>query len=337
MRLPLANRPAALLWGLFAGLSHTGIVLRLRAPHTPVLPWIGGALLVLLALRLLGLVAAWRTGGLPATRMLVPAVVLAEGLGLALPGVSGKALLLRLGTALALEVLLLVLAVGAWWKARNLPGEWPEDRIAAAFEAFVPPRAARLMALELVMLGSALRFLGGGFRDAAPEGFSHHRESGLHAFLPALPLLIPGDFLLMKVLFSGLAPWLRWTLHGSTVYAVLWLFGFYATLKARPHQIQDGQVRLHQGLVKSVAFPASWILSAAPLPDFDDDWARHVHMKGVQRLVARGTPVLELKLSEPVRVLGLLGLLGPGRPTDRLAVSVDDPAAFIAALGQPCA
>lgn len=332
--MPRRLRPSALLWGLFLALGGVAVALRLKVPGHPTLPWLTDGLLALLALRIATMAWDWRTGRLPGTRILVPALILVEGLALAFSGVPTLTFRLRLGTALGLEVLLLVLAVRAWRKARSLPGEWPEDRIAAAFEAFVPPRAARLMALELVTLGSALRFLGGGFRDAVPTGFSHHRESGLHAVLPALPLLIPGDFLLMKVLFSGLAPWLRWVLHGSTVYAVLWLFGFYAILKARPHQIQDGQVRLHQGLVKSVAFPARWIRSAAPLPEFDDDWARHAHLKGMQRLVARGAPVLELKLSEPVQVLGLLG---PGRPVDRLAVSLDDPAAFLAALDQPCA
>lgn len=322
-------RPAALLWGLFAGLGLGGIILRIRAPQSRALPWLGGALLLLLAMRIVGLAAAWRKGGLPATRMLIPAVVLAEGLGLTLSGASARALQVRLGTALALEVLLLVLAVRAWRSTRSRTGLWPEDRLAAAFEAFVPPRAARLMALELVMLGGALRFLLGGFRDPAPEGFSHHRESALRSFLPILPLLIPGDVLLMKALFSGLPPWARWTLHGSTAYAVLWLVGFYASIKARPHQIQDGEVHLHQGLVKSVAFPAASVQSAAPLPDFDDDWARHAHLKGVSRLVAKGAPLLELALAVPVRVEGLLG---PGRPTRRLLVSVDDPAAFRAAL-----
>jgi hypothetical protein len=189
------------------------------------------------------------------------------------------------------------------------------------------------MALELVMLGSALRFLTGGFRDPAPAGFSHHRECALRAILPAIPLMIPGDFLFLHVLFKGLSPGLRWLLHGSTIYAVLWLVGFYATLKARPHQIREGRVDLHLGLMKSVSFPLGHLQSAEPLSDFDNDWARHAHMKGVQKLVAKGNTALELRLTEPVRVLGLVG---PGRPTDQLAVSADDPAAFLAALGQPC-
>jgi len=326
-----AFRPSSLLWGLFLALGGAALALRLRSPGHRLLPWLTGALLALLALRLIALARDWRHSRLPGTRLLLPGVVLVEGLGLVATRASHLALQLRLGTALVLELLLLALAVKAWRNARPRPGTWPEDRIAAAFEAFVPPRAARLMALELVLVGSALRFLSGGFRDPAPPGFSHHREAALGSFLPALPLLIPGDFLLLHALFPHLAPWLSWTLHASTVYAVLWLFGFYASLKARPHQVCDGQVQLHQGLMKAVSFPVTRIQSVGALPDFDDDWARHAHLKGVQKLAASGAPVLELTLSEPVQVRGFLGL---SRPTTRLAVSVDDPAAFRAALEQ---
>jgi len=327
-------RPSSLLWGLFVVLGGTALALRLRLPRHPALLWITAAMLLLLAWRMLSLLQGWRRGLLPGTRLLLPAVILVEGLGLILTSSSDGVLKIRLGTALALEFLLVALAVRAWRRAEAFPGTWPEDRIALAFEALVPPRAARLLALELVMLGGAMRFLAGGFRHPALPGFSHHLESALRGFLPALPLLIPGDVLFLKVVSSGLAPWLRWVLHGSTVYAVVWLFGFYASLKARPHQIREGMVYLHLGLMKSVAFPARLVQTAAPLPDFDDDWARHAHLKGVEKLIAKGAPVLELSLSEPVRVLGLLG---PGRPALRLAVSCDDPSAFLAALGRPCA
>lgn len=324
-----AFRPASLLWGLILALGGAALALRLRAPNHGILPWLTGALLILLGLRVAGLCLDWRRRRLPGTRVLLPALILAEGLGMALSSAPHRILQARLGTALLLEALLLALAARAWRSARTLPGAWPEDRVSLAFEAFVPSRAARLMALELVLLGSALRFLCGGFRDPAPPGFSHHREAALGGFLPALPLLIPGDILLIHALFPHLAPWLRWTLHGSTVYAVLWLFGLYATLKARPHQLRDGQLHLRQGLLKSVAFPADWIQTAAPLPEFDSDWARMAHTRGVPRLAAPGAPLLELSLREPVRVRGLLGL---GRPATRLMVSVDDPAAFRAAL-----
>ncbi len=332
--MALRIRSSSLLWGAFVALGSAALVLRLRQPGHPALPALTAALLLLLALRLLSMGRDWRAGRLPATRLLLPAVLLAEGLGLATAGASPAATHVRFATAAGLELLLLVLAVQTLRQTRALPGHWPEDRIATAFAAFVPPRAARLMALELVMLGSALHFLFGGFRQEAPEGFSHHREAALRAILPALPLMIPGDFLLTNTLLKGMAPWLRWLLHGSSVYGVLWLVGYYATLKARPHQLRDGRLELNLGLLKSVTLPASQVLAAAPLPTFEDDWTRHAYMKGVEKLVAKGNAMLELKLSAPVQVVGLLGA---GRPTDRLAVSVDDPSAFLAALGRPCA
>lgn len=327
-------RPPALLWGLFLSLGGMVLALRLWVPGHPALRWMAAALLTLLAMRVVSLLWDWRQRRVPGTRVLLPGLLLVEGLGLILTPASHLALRLRFGTALALEGLLLFFAVRAWRTTRALPGTWPEDRIAMAFEALVPPRFARLMAVELVLLGSAIHFLAGGFRDPAPGGFSHHRDSALRSILPVLPLLIPGDILLMRVLSSDLAPWLRWTLHGSTAYAVLWLVGFYATLKARPHQLRRGLVYLHLGLLKSIAVPVNQVLAAAPLPGFDDDWARHAYLKGVEKLVAKGNAMLELKLAQPVRVAGLLG---PGRLTDRLVVSVDDPPAFLAALGQPCA
>jgi len=326
-------RPSALLWGLFVALGGVVLWLRLRHPESAALPWLTRGLLLLVGLRVLAMVREWWQGQVPLTRLLLPSLILVEGLGLELTQASSLALRLRLGTALGLEILLLVLGLRAWRSASHRPGTWPEERLAEAFEALVPPRAARLLALELVMLGSAFGFLCVGFRTAAPTGFSHHREAALRAILPALPLMIPGDFLLTRALFSGQAPWLRWFLHGSTIYAVLWLVGLYASIKARPHQIRDGQLELHQGLLKSVRLPVATVLSAAPLPDFNDDWARHDYMKGVEKLVAKGNTMLELRLAEPVRVLGLLGL---GRPTTRLAVSADDPAAFLAALAHPC-
>ena len=174
--MALRIRSSSLLWGLFVALGSAALVLRLRQPGHPALPTLAAILLLLLALRLLSMGRDWQTGRLPATRLLLPAVLLAEGLGLAMAGASPAATRVRFATAAGLELLLLVLAARTLRQTRSLPGQWPEDRIAAAFAAFVPPRAARLMALELVMLGSALGFLVGGFRQEAPEGFSHHRK-----------------------------------------------------------------------------------------------------------------------------------------------------------------
>lgn len=328
-------RPPALLWGLFLTLGLVALVLRVGSPEHRALPWLTATLLVLLALRVVAMTVEWSRHKLAGTRILLPALLLVEGLGLFLTGTSQIALRLRLGTALTLEALLLVLAVGAWRAARTHPGAWPEDRIATALAAFVPPQAARLMALELVMLGSAIGFLCGGFRKPAPVGFSLHKETFLRAFLPALPLLIPADLFLLHALLPRMAPWLRWTMHLSTVYAVLWMVGLYATLKARPHQVGETSVSLRMGLLGSLELRKDQIISATPLPEFDDDWAKHHYMKGMHKLIRTGAPVVELRLTEPVISQGVLG--AKAKPLDRVAVSVDEPSAFLSALGSPCA
>jgi hypothetical protein len=328
-------RPSSLLWALLLVLGGTALVLRIRAPAHRALPLLAAALLVLLALRVATLVRDWLRERIPGTRILLPAVILAEGFGLLLTRTSHLAFQLRLGTALALELLLLVLALRAWRNARRLPGAWPEDRVAAAFEAFVPARAARLMALELVLLGSALRFLGGGFREAAPAGFSLHRETFLRAFLPVLPLLLPADLFLVHALFPRMAPWLRWCLHFATIYSVLWMVGLYATLRQRPHTVDATSVSLHMGLLGSLRLRRDQILWAAPLPQFDDDWARREHLQGMHKLLRTGAPAVELRLTARVACLGPLG--PSALHSDRVAVSVDEPAAFLAALGRPCA
>ena len=332
MAMPV--RPLSLLWGLFLVLGGAALALRVRNPESPALPWITAAILLLLTLRVITMLRVWRQGRLPGTRVLLPSLLLVEGLGLILSSASHLALQLRLGTAVALEFLLLVLAGRAWRLSKKLPGTWPEDRIAVAFEAFVPPRTAHLMALELVMLGSAIQFLFGGFRSQAPPGFSLHKETFLRAFLPVLPLLLPTDLFLIHALFPSMAPWLRWLLHTSTLYSVLWMVGLYATLRQRPHQIDGTQLNLHMGLLGSLNLRREQVVSAAPLPEFDDDSAKRQYLKGMHKLLRTGAPAVELRLSEAV---SRMGLLGPGsRKLDRVAVSVDDPSAFLNALGRPC-
>ncbi|WP_306590013.1 hypothetical protein [Geothrix sp. 21YS21S-4] len=292
----------------------------------------GGAAAALAALRLPGLGRDWRAGRIPATRLLLPGVILVEGVGAALAPASRWVLPLKLGTALGLEVLLVGLAFRAWRRAA--PGTWPEERLASALEAFLPPRVARLVALEMTTLWGALRFLVGGFRAPAPAGFSLHRQAALGSLLPVLPLLLPGDVLLIRALLSGAPTWLRWTLHLSTAYAVLWLVGLYAAMKERPHQIRGEAVELRVGAGRSLRVRRDQISSATPFPDFEDDWTRRAHLRDLHRLITPGPPIVELRFREPVAGLGLLG---PTRARWGAAVSVDEPAAFLAALGHPCA
>ncbi|HEU4952548.1 MAG TPA: hypothetical protein VFT46_11390 [Holophagaceae bacterium] len=289
----------------------------------------GSILLALLALRTLMLAVRAAQGRLPWTRLLVPAALLVEGLGLRFGAVPGAWKALKAGTALVLELGLLALMAHRFWRLPLEPGVLPEDHLAKPLEAFLSPRLARILALEVVLLGSALRFLAGGWRRPDPPGFSYHRSSAFAAILPALPLLVVGDLVLVEVLLRSVAPWIRLLVHALDAYGVLWVLGLWASFRARPHRIEGDVLHLHKGLLSRAEIPLSAIQRVGPVPRFDDDWARLRFHRGALAFQAPGAPDLVLDLDRPAAAVGLLG---PGRPKARVVLSADDLPALRSAL-----
>lgn len=265
---------------------------------------------------------------LPWTRLLLPTIILVEAVGVSWQG-SAALWQVRLGTALALELAFIVVAIREL--RRSTAGDAPlETRIASAFEALLPARAARLIAFELVIMGSALRFVAGGWRRAVPAGFTYHRESGLRSFLPILPLLVVGDVLLLElVILPHASAWVRVVVHGVAIYGVIWMIGLYASLRARPHRLVDGRLTLHRGMLRSLVVPVDQIAAIDKPPSFSDDWKKRAYCKGAIRVDIAGPTVLELTLRDAARPLGVLG---EGAPSTRVLVAVDDPTAFTAEL-----
>jgi hypothetical protein len=261
---------------------------------------------------------------LPWSRLLLPGIILLEGLGL---WWRGAAVLwqLRLGTVVGLELAFVVVAIREL--RRTTAGAEPlEARIARALAALLPPRAARLVAFELVIVGSALRFVIGGWRRGVPAGFTYHRESALRLLLPILPLLGIGDILFLElVLLPHAATWLRVVVHGLAIYGLIWLVGLYASVRARPHQLVDGRLTLHRGMLRRLTVPVEQIASIDELPSFADDWKKRAYCKGAIRVDVAGPTILELRLRTAARPIGVLG---DGAPGTRVLVAVDDPASF---------
>jgi hypothetical protein len=286
-----------------------------------------------LALVVLGLrvaVMAWGAARreLPWSRLLLPGIVLLEGVGLWWHG-SAVLWRVRLGTAAVLELAFVAVAIREL--RRTTAGAEPlEARIARAFGALLPPRVARLVAFELVIVGSALRFMIGGWRRGIPAGFTYHRESALRLLLPILPLLGMGDILLLElVLLPHAATWLRVVAHGLAFYGLIWMIGLYASLRARPHQLADGRLTLHRGILGRLDVPVDQIESIDELPSFADDWKKRAYCKGAIRLDVVGPTILELRLVTAARPIGVFGD-GPART--RVLVAVDEPASFAAAI-----
>lgn len=298
------------------------------SPHAPAALTatlvVFGARLALLAVRVARRELRW-------SRLLLPAILLLSiaGLGTTQAASWTGSVIVRLVIAGLFEVAFLAVAI--YELRRCARDDVPvEARMARALEALVPPRLAHLVAFELAILGAAGRFVLGGWRRPVPAGFTYHRESGLRMLLLALPLLLVGDVLLLElVLFPRAAPWLRIVLHALSIYGLAWLVGLYASVRARPHRIADGQLALHRGLLGRMTVPVADIASLAPLPAFADDWKRRAYCRGALRMDLAGPPVLELQLRVAAR---RTGVLGEGPPGTRVLVAVDDPEAFTTAL-----
>jgi len=324
-----------ILWVLIAISIFGSLLLRWRAPHLlmlarPAYAWVGLFTLSLFTLRCLWMFFDALKERLPWTRLLIPLVVLLEGLGLAWKGDASRFWQeLRLGTAIALEFALILFAVRVWRKRKHDADLLPEDDLAQPISAFLPPAAARLMALELTMLGGAVRFMFGGYQRPDPPGFSYHHRCVLKGLLPALPVLIIADLVALEFLLRGW-PLLRWFVHLGDAYAILWFTGLWASFRARPHQVSEHAVVLHHGILGRLELRKDQIVDITPPPAFKDDWARLSDNRKVIQLQAPGPPLLDIQLSEPLSPIGFLGLR---KPKSRVRIAVDDPEAFRAALG----
>lgn len=265
----------------------------------------------LLAVRVVAMAWSVARGALPWTRLLLPGVLALEAAAWS----GGVPWPVRLATIGALEAAVLGVAIHAL--RQRTAGGWREIGLARALSALLPPGLARLAALEVVIVGAAVRFLAGGWRRPPPVGFGYHRESGLRLMLPVLPLLAAGDWLLLELVVlprAGLG--LRLAVHALAAYGLVWLVGLYATARARPHRLVGDQLELHRGVLRTRTVAVADVVAVAPLPDFGDDWKRRAYCRGAARLDLAGAPVLELRLRDGGRVL----------------IAVDDPAPLIAAL-----
>jgi hypothetical protein len=289
-----------------------------------------GISLALLAGRLALLATAVRRGELRWSRLLLPGIFLVEGLGIWWGDGGSAWQSVRLATAIVLELAVIALAIHHLWRAPR-SDELTEDRLARPLENLLPPRISRLIALELTVLGSALRYVFGGWRQPARAGFTYHREAALRMFLPVLPLMAAADVVLLElVILPNVARWIRIAVHILALYGVLWIIGLWASLRARPHHIRDGRAILHRGLLRHLELPLDQIASVGAMPTFSDDWKLRAYRKRAIRVDVAGPAILELRLHAPIRAIGVLG---PGRASDHVLVAVDDPAAFTAALG----
>lgn len=180
--------------------------------------------------------------------------------------------------------------------------------------ARVPARVAAIFATELTVLWFALT---GWFRRPRP-GFAM-RSSGWLMFAGVMGFLIIVETAAAHIALVMWKPWLAWLSTISSAYLLVWLAGDAQLIRLYPIAVIDNELRIAVGMRWRVTVPVADIAAIEPM--------RSVPAGALS--LALLEPTVLVTLRAPVDVHGFLGRV---RRADRLALTVDDPAAFAARL-----
>lgn len=121
-------------------------------------------------------------------------------------------------------------------------------------------------------------------------------------------------------LFAALKwPRLAWPMSAVTLLSIIWLVRLIRSFRTRPHELSDEALQLWLGNLRSLRVSRDVIARVRPVTD-----SAEVKAAGTAKLSLLSYPNRIVDLKEPVSFWG--------RSTHRIALALDDPAAFDLAL-----
>jgi hypothetical protein len=257
----------------------------------------------------------------PAGHILLPAIIFTQLLRIGIFGASRTGLFV---SGVIFEICVLVFAVVLLCKAgARSAGSALEDHFEPVFAQFLPERLAAFVACEIVLLWEGMRWVARGFRRLPVSGFGYLDQS-LIAVLPiAAPILCIAEEIVLAALLHHQALWVRLSVVGIEIWAILYVFGMYATCQARPHRVTRQSVRLEQGILGRCEFDPVLLVEARPEMETPRKATDAV------RLTLKGSPAVKVQLSQPVAVKRILRGV---QNFHTVIVSADDPGALCRAL-----
>jgi hypothetical protein len=200
--------------------------------------------------------------------------------------------------------------------ARSARDEGPIGSIEAGLTAIgMPARLATIIASELAVVGLAST---GWFRRPAAGALSM-RSTGWILFAGVFGFLVVVESAVTHVVIAHWSPLAAWIATASTLYALVWLIGDAQAIRLYPVTVSNGMLHLRLGVRWRSKVPLAAIASI--------DEIRAVPEGAVN--LALIEPTVLVTLRAPIE---LRGLLGKRRTGDRIALTIDDPKALIAAV-----
>jgi hypothetical protein len=116
----------------------------------------------------------------------------------------------------------------------------------------LPTSAARVVVLEF-QLWTSLFIWTFHLHRRNPRAFSYHKHSVLGIAIGIVLFCCPFEIAIFELLLPW--AWVRWVLLILSLYALIWILGFYASLAIRPHRIDENGVQLQFGFFADVFIP----------------------------------------------------------------------------------
>jgi hypothetical protein len=155
------------------------------------------------------------------------------------------------------------------------------------------------------------------------DDFSYHKRSLAGALVAVVALTTPLELLIWEFLVPW--AWLRIALLILGIYALFWVFGYYASLAVLPHRLEAEGLRLHYGAFAQGFVPYAKIARVerrrqqAPKAG---DGIRSDPTGDALYFAIDGKTDLMLQLRALLAVDGLLRTLGP---TSTIHLAADEP------------
>jgi hypothetical protein len=179
----------------------------------------------------------------------------------------------------------------------------------------IPAPVATVLASELAVVGLALT---GWFRRPRPGALSM-RSTGWMVVPWLIGLLLIGETAVTHLLLQMWSSLAAWITTASSVYLLLWVIADAQAIRLHPVAVSGRALHVRLGVRWRAAIPLADIASVTEIGAVPE---------GAMNL-ALFEPTVLVTLRTPAVVRGLLG---KRRRADRLALTIDDPKAFVTSV-----
>ncbi|WP_326558973.1 hypothetical protein [Micromonospora sp. NBC_01796] len=137
---------------------------------------------------------------------------------------------------------------------------------------------------------------------------------------------------ILDLIVRNVVPWepARWIMLGLSVWGLLWMIGFFASIKIHPHVIGDTGIRVRVGAGIDITVPRQEIETVSrsyrSMPSGRSVQVEEVGDRRVLHIVVGSQTSVDVRLRRPLTFV-LPG--GETEPVDELRLYADDPDAFV--------